>query len=199
MSGCPHKNCIPENLKIVNFDYDQNTNKTNYATLEKNALPNELYDDIINKRHNSLIKIIQNDPKWYTSVYLFDMKLRQAYELTGRNRTGCCHKLLWKPKAGDRVLSFNQMVNLNRYRVRLHRQSHIHWFINTVLTSYKKMQKAKMFVAGNKYYPYHNAIKDKSYTVNNKGKTVSKTINNNCFCFNRMNYINWLKSKKINI
>ena len=199
MSGCPHKNCIPEVRKLINFDYDKKSNIDSYTTLETNALPHDLYDDIINRRYNSLIKKIQNDSKWYTSVYLFDMKLRQAYELSGRNRMGCCHKLLWKPKGGDRVLSFNHMVNLNRFRVKLHRQSHLHWFINAVLTSYKKMQKAKMFVAGNKYYPYHNAIKEKSYTVDNKGKTVDKTINSNCLCFNRMNYINWLKSKNINI
>ena len=47
MSGCPHKNCIPEDLKIINFDYNQNANIASYSLLEKNALPNELYDDII--------------------------------------------------------------------------------------------------------------------------------------------------------
>ena len=173
-----------------------------YTTLETKILPECLHDDIINRRTNKIINVIQCNSTWFNKVYQLYVSLKLANEQAGRGRKGCCHVLRWATRDGTKVISFNNLLNLNRYKVRYYKTSHLHYFITLVLTTYKKMEKAKNFIASNKNYPYQQLIHSnmssfKFLDSNNKSQNRTINLKANCPCYNKMDYINWLKYRKI--
>jgi len=202
--------CNPENitgiLKINEIQYDNTKKKymknPKYTQMDECILPtcNGLKELIINRKYNKILNIIQCNSTWYNRVYSLYLALKMAGVQAGRGRTGCCHRLRWN--ASLKVISFNQLINLNRYRVRFYKTSHIEYFMQVVLVSLKKMEKAKRFISTSKEYPYQYLI-NKNQTMykylNSNNKLVNQNINLNkkCECFNKSKFINWLKYRKI--
>ena len=175
-----------------------------YNNLDVCLLPLELANIIVNRQTNNLIEKIQCDSKWINQVYTLYMALKLAGDQAGRGRTGCCYKVKWTTCSGKRTISFNQLINLNRYIIRNYKTSHLNYFINTTLTLYKKMEKAKEFISTSREYPFQylinkNVNKFTYPDFNNPKKVHTGCIrpDQGCGCYNKMDYIRWLRSRRI--
>ena len=135
----------------------------------------------------------------YMHVGDLEMKLRMAGDMASRNLLGCCHKLPWTPKSGGKRISFNQLININRYRTRYHKTSNLSWFINTVINAYKKHQLAKHYISNSKYFPANNLVINKTFNYNDKydKPKTDGVIKHGCHNLKKLDYINWLKHRNI--
>ena len=201
--------CNPENIpNILNIDelvYNTTTKKyeanTKYISLDEDILPtcNNLKNKIMNRNTNEILRIIQCNPTWYIAVASLYKALKLAQSFASRGRTGCCYKLLWETENGVKFISFNQLINLNRYRIRFNGASHIEYFMRLVLVSYKKHEKARKFLSTNRNYPYHQIVNYHNYKKVVNNTTVDKELdkNNKCCEQNKGVYIDWQNSRNI--
>lgn len=198
--------CNPECIhKILTINEINNSNprkllpNSTYTNIDLNILPKNLYSDIINRKTKNIISACEQKPSLFKKVYNLDNNLKRAGDMAGRNRLGCCYKLEWIPQSSNRVLSFNQLLNLNRYRIRFWETSNVNWLINTVLTTYRKHMKAKKFISNSKYYPVNNLVINKSFSYTDRFDKLKNNglIKSGCNNLKKLDYINWLKYKGI--
>ena len=202
MVDCRNPECITRILKLDEMDYTKTraiVKNGVYTAIDARVLPKSLISIINAKNYNALVKACELNPCLFNQAYNFDLKLRQASDMAGKNRLGCCFKLEWQPVSGSRYLSFNQMLNLNRYRVRFYRDSHLHWFLNSVLFAYKTYIKAKHFISNNKYFPANNLVKNKTFNYVDRfdKKQTNGVIKSGCCNLKKLDYVNWLKHRHI--
>jgi hypothetical protein len=199
---CCNPECIPNILKINEMKL-LNNNKSmpnpTYSNFDENILPDTMYSDIINRNKNKVLSVCELNPLLYSQVGELEMKLRMAGDMASRNLLGCCHRLPWTPHSGKKILSFNNLININRYRTRYHRTSHLSWFINTVINGYKKHELAKHYISNNKYYPANNLVINKDFHYLNKYDKIKTNgeIKHGCNKLKKLDYINWLKYRNI--
>ena len=192
---------INEQLPVTNHAFNHKKNPI-YTNLDYCVLPKCMSSYIISRNKKEILKIIQCNSTWYNRVYDLYVALKMAGEQAGRGRKGCCHKLKWIPCGNTKIISFNQLINLNRFKIRYYKTSNLHYFMNLVLTSYKKMSKAKNFLSTNREYPYNNLVnrylKEFKYK-DSHGKTITKNIqyDQHCQCYNKLDFINWLNYRRI--
>ena len=117
--------------------------------------------------------------------------LKFDYNLVGRNKIGCCYKMLWRTQGGKRYVSFNDMANLYTFTIRNSRTSHMAFYLSTVLGSLQIMNLARHMISNNKQYPYQNIVKNRKTILGKNGKKLI-----NCNCFNKLNYKDY---KKMNL
>jgi len=174
-SGINNTSCKYDN-KIVQLDSD--------------LIPKDVYKFVIQRNKNQLIKYAQNNSALYFRTYNFSQMLKFDYNLAGRNKIGCCYKMLWRTQGGNRYVSFNDMANLYTFTIRNSRTSNMAFYLSTVLGSLQKMNLARHMIGNNKQYPYQNIVKNRKTIL---GPNGNKLIN--CNCFNKLNYKDYKKMK----
>ena len=187
-----NKDCVEESYVSQYECSGINNTKCKYTNtiqdLDTGVLPSGVINLVRTRNKNGLIKYAQNHPALYFKTYNFSQMLKFNYNLAGRNKTGCCYKLLWNADNGKRFVSFNNMANLYTYTIRYNRTSNTAFYISTVLGSLQKMNLARHMIGNNKYYPYQNIVKNMPNVKVSKG---AKTLG--CDCFNRLGYDNYNK------
>ena len=135
-------------------------NVRDVAAIANGVIPQLVYNSVRNHNKKKLLKTIQSSkPQIYFWTYNFYQALKFAYNLCGRNKTGCCYRMLWKPHDSTyKILKFGDKVDLYRYLIRTP-SSDLNWFIKTVLKSLQSMNLAKHMISNSKYYPYQNLVK----------------------------------------
>lgn len=190
-----------EQIPVKNHAFNFKKNPV-YTNLDICVLPKCMASYIISRNTKKILNIIQCNSTWYNRVYDLYVALKMAGEQAGRGRKGCCYKLKWVPCGNTKIISFNQLINLNRFKIRYYKTSNLHYFMNLVLTSYKKIVKAKRFISNNKEYPYNNLVnknvKQFKY-IDETGKYVTKNIQygKNCKCYNKLDFVNWINYRRI--
>lgn len=174
-SGINNTSCKYDN-KIVQLDSD--------------LIPKDVYKFVIQRNKNQLIKYAQNNSALYFRTYNFSQMLKFDYNLAGRNKIGCCYKMLWRTQGGKRYVSFNDMANLYTFTIRNSRTSNMAFYLSTVLGSLQKMNLARHMISNNKQYPYQNIVKNRKTILGKNGKKLI-----NCNCFNKLNYKDYKKMK----
>jgi len=201
MSTCRSTECISKPCQI---DWTCNsrgvcTFNNTTSSLDRALIPQPVYNFTINRNKKALLAYVQNNSALYFKTYNFNQALKFAYNLCGRNKTGCCYKMLWRTHSGQRFINFKEQVNLWRYLIYHNRTSDLYYYIKTVLGSLRDLNVAKQMLGNNKFYPYQYLVKNRNvksgccqrgYNLLNYSDPTNggKYINE---------YIRWLKSKKI--
>ena len=92
--------------------------------LDKLLIPNEIYDQTINREKDYLIKYFLDHPILMFSFVGFNSQLKQANQLASNRKCGCFYKMPWITKfAADKgikktILLFGQQVSEYRYMIR---------------------------------------------------------------------------------
>lgn len=164
--------------------------------LAKGLIPKIVYNLIGNKK-KVLNKIQKSNPEIYFQTYNFSQSLKFAYNLCGRNKTGCCYKMLWKTESNKKVLTFNEKVTLYRYLIR-RPNSELAWFISTVLKSLQSINLAKSMIARNRYFPYQNLVfTDNGKKINRRCCNALNRLGYKKYPQNQNEYIYWVKDHRI--
>lgn len=161
---------------------------SNITNLDTALLPKGVVNMVQRRNKHALVKYVQNHPALYFKTYNFSQMLKFNYNLVGRNKVGCCYKMLWITNSGKRFVSFNDMANLYTYTIRFNKTSNTAFYISTVLGSLQKLNLARQMIGNNKYYPYQNVVKNMPNVCVAKG---SRLIN--CNAFNKLGFPNYNK------
>ncbi len=117
-------NCKATECQTSPCQYDWTCNKKGMCTfnnstakLDKNLIPKGAYNFTIKRQKNKLIEYVQNNSVLLFQTYNFYQAPKFSYNMCGRNKTGCCYKMLWKTQSGTRLITFKEQVNLWRYLI----------------------------------------------------------------------------------
>jgi|LakMenEpi03Aug12_release.lakeMendotaPanAssembly.Ray.scaffolds.fasta_scaffold230274_2 hypothetical protein len=150
------------------------------SELDRLLIPKGVYEFVKNRKQYEIIKYVQNNPKLFFYTYNFMQMLKFSYNLCGQNKIGCCYKMLWNTYGGQRIVQFNNMIDLYTYMIRYNNISYMAYYTHVVLKVFQNMNLARQMIAQSKSYPYQNLVRNR-LGVNRK----------NCCAFNRLNYKNY--------
>jgi hypothetical protein len=191
-----NKDCIEKPFRSQYICSGTNETKCKYTSnitnLDTALLPKGVINMVQTRNKHALVKYVQNHPALYFKTYNFSQMLKFNYNLVGRNKVGCCYKMLWRTQgSGKRFVSFNDMANLYTFTIRISQNFSVRPFIlSTVLGSLQKMNLARHMISNNKQYPYQNIVKNRKTILGKNGKKLI-----NCNCFNKLNYKDYKKMK----
>lgn len=150
------------------------------SSLDITLIPKYLYDAVINRKKNKIIKFVQNNPQYLYWTYNFNQAIKFAYNSYVKRTVCSCYKILW-PVCEKKIITFEEMVYLYRYLIKYKNVSNIAFYLSVVLSIFQKMSLARNMITNSKYYPYQNIVKNRNVNL----KRIC------CNGFNRLKYKNF--------
>ncbi len=97
----------------------------NIKEIDRQIIPNAVYDLVINKDKTALTKYLEQHPKLMFKIAQFNQTLKVANNYATYNKCACAYELPWVTKYGAEkgigatlYISFIQQVDLYRYMIR---------------------------------------------------------------------------------
>jgi len=100
---------------FINFSSMQN--------MDSSLIPNEIYNETINKEKNKIEDYFILNPSLLKSFVGFNGALKLANQLSYNKKCGCFYKMPWKTyyssinNTNETIISFSQQVELYRYMI----------------------------------------------------------------------------------
>ena len=139
------------------------TNQESIEKLDTELIPISLYQQVINRNDNGVLKVLSNNPVLCNKLMVFYQQLKLSYSLFSNNKCNCVVKVDWKKQYDKKYISFMQSVMLQRYIIQYQKVSNL-FYLSIQLGSFLQSLKLfKSYLQNNRYYCNYDWMKYINY------------------------------------